>query len=299
VSGTTAAVLVEKCSEINDAIGTCALPVKRDNPDGSTTLFARLDLSATSAPASPATCDKAMAAADVMGGALVRLESAADATTLTPFVTAAAGKPVWVAPVDPASAVAQALGYTTAPAPGQMAALQLTAQKTAALVNVACGTEGVAIMSVDVAGGASAPGAVLCSNQEVITPPGQACEYSVLDATQPKSASAAQASAQALGKRLVSFGSQAEYDAVRAAITSSYAYELLSGGTLAGLWVDAASSAYLPPGYSLPASSEASLLAGASLALSNVPAATTVAGSVLEKCAEVDSSVGKSPGSCC
>jgi hypothetical protein len=115
----------------------------------------------------------------------------------------------------------------------------------------------------------------------------------VLDAAQPKSASAAQAAALALGKRLLTFGSQAEFDAVRAAITSSYAFELLSSGALAGLWVDAAGSAYLPPGYSLPASGQASLLAGASLALSNVPVATTVAGTVLEKCAEVDSSIGE------
>jgi hypothetical protein len=168
-----------------------------------------------------------------------------------------------------------------------------------ALVNVACGTEGVVIMQVAVSGGASAPTAVLCSKQESITPPGDSCEYSVLDATQPKSSGAAQAAALALGKRLVTFGSQAEFDAVRSAITSSYAYALLTSGALAGLWVDADSSAYLPPGYSLPASGQASLLAGAALALNNVPAATTVAGSVLEKCAEVDSSIGEGGLQCC
>jgi len=294
IAGSEAAVLIEKCSEVNDAVGTCALPVKRDNADGTTSLFARLDLTATSDPSGPATCDKAMPAVDAMGGELVTLTSSADITALTPFVRDAAGKPVWVAPVDPASAVAKALAYTSAPAPGQMAALQLTAQNTVALVNVACGTEGVALMQSDVAGGASAPASTLCSKQEEITPSGQdTCAYTVASETQPVTAAAAQAVSLALGKRVVSFASQAEFDAVRASLADSYAAALLASGALAGLWVDAAGSAYLPPGYSLPASGQASLLAGAALELSNAPAASTVAAILLEKCSEVDTSFGE------
>jgi hypothetical protein len=175
-----------------------------------------------------------------------------------------------------------------------MAALQLTAQNTVALVNVACGTEGVVIMQVDVAGGASAPPTTLCSKQEEISPAGQdACTYTVASAAQPVTVAVAQVAAQALGKRVVSFGSQAEYDAVRASLTGSYAAALLASGALAGLWVDAARSAYLPPGYTAPAAGEAALLAGASLALTNAPAASTVAAILLEKCSEVDTTFGE------
>jgi hypothetical protein len=202
--------------------------------------------------------------------------------------------------VDPASAVAKALGYTAAPAPGQMAALQLTAQSTVALVNVACGTEGVVIMEVDVAGGATAPATTLCSKQEEVSPAGQdACTYTVASAAQPVTVAVAQVTAQALGKRVVSFGSQAEYDAVRASLTGSYASALLASGALAGLWVDAARSAYLPPGYTTPGAGEASLLAGASLALTNVPAANTVAAILLEACSEVDTTFGERTFAAC
>ena len=231
-----------------------------------------------------------------MGGDLVQLGSAADVTLLRATVVAAAGKPVWVAPVELASAVAAALQYKTAPGPGEMAALVLESGSVV-LKNVACGTEGVVVMQADVAGTASAPASIACAKQEAVDPAGcescETCDYTVLSASQPVSASAAEAAAAALGKRLVSFATEAEYDAVRASLAGSNAAALLASGALAGLWVDVVGSVYTPPGYTLPASGEAALLAGASLTLTNVPAASTLAGALLKKCSEVDSTIGE------
>ena len=274
--------------------GTCALPIKRDNPDGTTSLFARLELSDTTDPSAPATCAAAMKAAEVMGGSLVDLATTADVSLLRAIVTEAAGKPVWVAPVDPTSALAQALGYTSGPKAGEMAALALVSGSVR-LVNVPCSTEGVAVMQSDVVGGADAPAAITCSKQEALDPEGLTCHYAVLNASQPVSASAAEAAAAALGKRLVSFATRAEYEAVRASLAGSNTGALLSGGALVGLWVDMAGSVYLPDGYTLPRAGEASLLAGTALTPTNVPTATTVAGALVESCSEVDDSIGEQP----
>ena len=234
-----------------------------------------------------------MAAAEAMGGSLPSLRSAADVDAMRSLVQAAAGKPVWVAPVDVASSVAAALSYTVGPSAGQMAALRLVSSSTVALVNVACGTEGVAVMQTDVASPASAPSSTTCTKQEVITPQGEACDYAVLNAAQPVSSSAAVAAAQALGKKVLSFASKAEYDAVRASLAGSYAAELLASGALPGLWVDFVGSAYRPAGYSLPGPGEASLLAGAALTPANAPVASTTAGVLVKKCSELDDSVGE------
>ena len=271
--------------------GTCALPIKRANPDGTTSLFAVLELSEASEPAAPATCDAAMAAADVMGGTLPDITSVADVALLRAVVTQAAGEPVWVAPVDPTSALAAALGYASAPAPGEMNALVLVSGNVR-LVNVPCSKEGVALMETTVVGSADAPATITCTKQEAVQPEGQACEYTVMGASEPSSASAAQEAAAALGKSLVSFASQAEYDAVRASLAGSNAAALLARGALAGLWVDMAGSVYTPDGYTLPRAGEASLLAGASLTPTNVPTATTVAGALVEKCSEVNDAIG-------
>ena len=234
-----------------------------------------------------------MKAAYAMGGSLPVLRSASDVTAMTAFVTAAAGKPVWVSPVDVPSALATALGYTSAPAPGQMAALVLVSANTVRLVNVPCGTEGVVVMQSDVAGGADAPTSITCGGQESINPLGQECSYAVLNVSRPISSLAAEDLARALGKRIASFASQAEYDAVRAAVAGTRAAALLARGSLRGLWVDMASSAYLPDGYTLPGPNEASILAGASLTPKNVPVSGTVAAVLVEKCSEVDDSIGE------
>jgi hypothetical protein len=278
--------------------GTCALPIKRDNGDGTTSLFARLDLTNATDPSGPATCDKVDEAVASMGGTLITLTSAADLTLLRGIVSEAAGKPVWVAPVDPTSALAVALGYTSAPAPGQMAALQLVSGAVR-LVNVPCGTEGVVVMETQVAGAVSAPAATVCGKLEVVEPmcaPCEACDYAVLDAAKPISLAAADAAASALGKLLATFSSQEQYDAVRASLAGSNAAALLASGALAGLWVDMAGSAYRPDGYTLPAAGQASLLAGASLTPTNVPVATTVAAALVTKCAEVDTTIGEAAG---
>ena len=287
---------LHRCGRCGHA-GTCAQPIKRDNADGTTSLFARLDLTNTSTPALPTTCDKAADAADVMGGDLVVLTSAADLTLLRALVTAAAGKPVWVAPVDAASALAAALGYAAGPASGEQAALVLQGSSVV-LKNVACATDGVAVMQTDVAGGASAPPSTVCTKQEAISPADEACTYTVVGAAQPLSASAAAEAARALGKQLLSFATQAEYEAVRASLAGSSSASLLATGALTGLWVDFVNSAFRPDGYSLPASGQASLLSGASLTPTNVPVATTVAAALVKKCSEVDESVGECAGNC-
>ena len=273
--------------------GTCALPIKRDNPDGTTSLFARLDLTDTSNPTAPATCDAAMKAVEAMGGSLPDLNSAADVAALAPFVTAAAGKPVWVAPVDPTSAQAVALGYTSGPAPGQMAALVLVSPGTVRLVNVPCGTEGVALMQSDVVGDASAPTAITCGGEEGLAATGQECSYAVLNVSRPVSSSAAEALATALGKRLVSFASEAQYTAILESLAGTRAAALLARGSLAGLWVDMEGSAYRPAGYSLPGPGQAAMLVGSSLTPTNVPVSSTMGAVLVQKCSEVDDAIGK------
>jgi hypothetical protein len=164
------------------------------------------------------------------------------------------------------------------------------------LVNVPCGTEGVVVMETEVAGAASAPATTVCGKLEDIRPVNETCDYAVLDATKPISLAAAEASTSALGKALVTFSSQEQYDAVRASLAGSNAAALLASGALAGLWVDMAGSVYRPDGYTLPASGQASLLAGASLTPTNVPVATTVAAALVTKCAEVDTAIGEAAG---
>jgi hypothetical protein len=234
-----------------------------------------------------------MKAVEVMGGSLPDLNSVADVTLLTPFVTAAAGKPVWVAPVDPASAVAVALGYTSGPAPGQMAALVLVSPGTVRLVNVPCGTEGVALMQSDVVGGASAPTAITCGGEEGLAPTGQECSYAMLNVSRPVSSSAAEALATALGKRLVSFASEAQYTAILESLAGTRAAALLARGSLAGLWVDMEGSAYRPAGYSLPGPGQAAMLVGSSLTPTNVPVSSTVGAVLVQKCSEVDDAIGE------
>ena len=228
-----------------------------------------------------------------MGGSLPEITSAADVAAMTPFVTAAAGKPVWVAPVDNTSAVAVALGYKEEPAAGEMAALVLVAPNTVRLVNVPCSKEGVAVMQSDVVGGADAPTSITCGGEETVMPVGQECSYAVLNASRPVSRSAAEDLAAALGKRMVSFASEAEYVAVRESLAGSRAAALLARGALAGLWVDMASSAYLPDGYTLPGAGQASMLAGTSLTPKNVPVASSAAAVLVEKCSEIDDSIGE------
>ena len=272
--------------------GTCALPLKRDNPDGSTSLFAHLNLSETSDPAGPATCDKALQAAMAAGGTLPVLRSAADLRTLRNVTAEAAGKPVWVSAIDTSSPLAAALGYTAAPAAGQAPALMLSGGNVV-VQNVACSTEGVAVAQSDVVGGAPVPATLNCAGEEGVKPAGQECSYAVLNASRPVSRSAAEDLARALGKRMVSFASEAEYVAVRESLAGSRAAALLARGALAGLWVDMASSAYLPDGYTLPGAGQASMLAGTSLTPKNVPVASSAAAVLVEKCSEIDDSIGE------
>jgi hypothetical protein len=288
----------ERCAVLpaGHAAGTCALPIKRDNPDGTTSLFARLELSNTTEPSAPcptcATCDAAMKATDAMGGTPVDLTSVADVSLLRAIVTEAGGKPVWVAPVDPTSALASSLGYTSGPKAGEMNALVLVSGNVR-LVNVPCSTEGVAVMQSDVVGGADAPATITCGAVEGVKAVGQECSYSVLNASRPISSTAAEDLALALGTRLVSFASEAEYTAVRESLAGSRAAALLVRGALAGLWVDMAGSAYMPDGYTLPGPGQASMLAGSSLTPTNVPLATTVGAVLVEKCSEVDDAIGE------
>jgi hypothetical protein len=191
--------------------------------------------------------------------------------------------------------LAVALGYTPAPVAGSMAALALVSGSVR-LVNVPRSTEGVALMQSDVAGTASAPAVITCAAEEVM-PTSTACTYSIANSSRPIGSLAAQDLVAALGKRLVTFGSQQEYDDVRSAVAGTRASALISRGLLVGLWVDMAGSTYRPPGYVLPGPNQASLLAGSALTPTNVPVAGTVAGVLVEKCSELDDSVGE-PAAC-
>ena len=80
---------------------------------------------------------------------------------------------------------------------------------------------------------------------------------------------------------------------MRESLAGSRAAALLARGALAGLWVDMASSAYLPDGYTLPGAGQASMLAGTSLTPKNVPVASSAAAVLVEKCSEIDDTIGE------
>jgi hypothetical protein len=105
------------------------------------------------------------------------------------------------------------------------------------LRNVACGTEGVAIMQSDMAVSTSTPAAGTCGALETLNPMSAACMYSVANTTLPVSISAAKILVSALGKRILSFASEAEYNAVRQYLSGTRTAYLLASGILRAWFV--------------------------------------------------------------